>query len=49
MKEDKLTENGVDKLVGGINDVVMQAIAVTKKEKNGQQFYGYASSHLDAN
>jgi hypothetical protein len=40
MKEDKLTDNGIEKLIGGINGVVVQALGVAKKTKNGQQFYG---------
>lgn len=40
MKEDHLTINAIDKLIGGVNGVVVQFTNVAEKVKNGQKFYG---------
>ncbi len=40
MKEEKLTNNGIEKLIGGVNGVIVQLLAVAIKNRNGQKFYG---------
>ena len=39
MKENKLSDNGIDKLLGNITGIIVQALAVIKKVKNNQNFY----------
>ena len=39
MKENKLSDNGIEKLLGSITGIVVQALAVTKKVKNNQNYY----------
>jgi hypothetical protein len=41
MKDDKLTDNGIDKLVGGIFGVTLQVLNVIKKKKGNKDFYRY--------
>ena len=48
MKEEKLTDNAIDKILGGINGTIVQLIAVNKKTKNRQQYYGYLCPNSDA-
>ena len=47
--ENKLTDNGIEKLVGGISGVIVQALNVVKKNKNNQNFYGLLFHYVDAN
>ena len=39
MKENKLSDNGIEKLLGSITGIIVQALAVAKKVKNNQNYY----------
>lgn len=40
MKEERLSENGVEKLIGDIPGVVVQVLSLQEKTKNNQRFFG---------
>jgi hypothetical protein len=40
MREERLTDNGIDKLIGSISGVVVQVLALAEKCRNNQKFYG---------
>jgi len=49
MSQGKLTENGIEKILGSISGCVLQALNVTKKVKNSNDFYSYLWIYADVN
>ena len=41
MQENKLTDNGIDKVLGGVNGVVVQVLKLVEKKKKGTDYFGY--------